>query len=230
MISSIRNLDPYRKLMSRIALWVAPIASCAFILSFLLPEWRDYSAFERAALELTPDRASNGAFYALRENAITMTFSLRDHSATLAMFAWSWVGSWQFWSVLRPMLARRFVLVLLPIIIGLSLAVGCIASLMVDYNRYSYPSWADTMTIPAVGAIIASIGLALVMLLHVPILLVGRLRAATWIGRILSVYLSGALAMVGIAALMATVTGEWFALPTCLLVAFFLYGLCLQPE
>ena len=214
--------------MSRIALWVAPIASCAFMFSFLFPEWRDYSAFERSVLELTPDSTSDNAFYALRENAITMTFSLRDHSATAAMVAWSWVGSRRFWSLLCRMLAQRIVLTLLPVIIGLSLAVSCIASLTVEYNRYSYPSWADTMTIPAAGAIIASIGLALLMLLHVPILFVGSLRSAAGLGRILSVYLSAAITMVGVAILMATIVGAWFALPTCLLVAYFLYGLCLQ--
>lgn len=228
MFSGVRHLALYRELMSRIALWVAPVASCAFMLSFLFPEWRDYSAFEQSVLELTPDRTSDHAFYALRENAITMTFSLRDHSATAAVVAWSWVGIRRFWSLLCRMLAQRIVLALLPVIIGLSLTASCIASLMVEHIRYSCPPWADTMTIPAVGAIIASLGITLLMLLHVPILFVGSLRSAMGLGRILSVYLSAAITIVGVAIIVATIVGAWFALPTCLLVAYFLYGLCLQ--
>ena len=221
----VGNINSYREPISRIAGWLAPLASLAFILSFVFPEWRDHSAFELAVLELTPNRSSDDAFLALRDGATTMIFALRDHAAALAIAAWSWIVSCRYWAPICRLLAKRSVLALLPMVIGLSLAVGGFAALMIDYNRHVYPAWADTMAIPAVGLILASIMLTLFMCVHWLFLLAGSSHGATWLGIFFRAYVRAALAAVGIAMIFAGVTGGWFILPTLFLTTFFLVGL-----
>ena len=116
--------------------------------------------------------------------------------------------------------------VTLAILIPVSFLLGAVIYLKTEFSRFAYPPWADTLSIPMVGAIMVSAALFCVLAIHVAVLIVSRKIAA--VGRIRSLFCWWAWTMallttIGLVFLMSTLS--WSLLPVAALLIVFFAGL-----